>query len=71
MCACRALKARSKTLAGAFIHAPARRARLQSPPGLNKQNKMEIQWRTFSFFLHMYATVLTHWYLIGLIITFG
>ncbi len=67
----RARKARLKSLAGAFGHTPARRARPPIPPGLNKQNKTEIQWWTFSFFLHTYATVLTHWYLIGLIIKFG
>jgi hypothetical protein len=59
MCACvlpplsriarRALKARVKTLAGAFGHAPARRLRPHSPPCLNEYNRTEIQWRTFSF----------------------
>ena len=79
MCACvppplsriarRALKARLKHWLGPS-DTPPRAARVPTPPQA-LINRTEIQWRTFSLFLHTYATVLTHWHLIGLIIKFG
>jgi hypothetical protein len=50
-------------------HAPIRRARSRPPPRAKLirqyRNVTEILRRTFSFFLHTCATVLTHWHIIG------
>ncbi len=65
----RALKARLKTLARAFGHAP--RARPHSPQASMNRTGRKYSGRPLVLFLHMHATVLTHWYLIGLKIKFG
>jgi hypothetical protein len=80
MCACvppplsriarRALKARLKTPAGAFGHAP-RTAHVPTPPraSMNRIGR-KCNGGPLVLSLHTCETVLTHWYLIGLIITF-